>query len=106
MATKVLRKGQWIRIGDDIPPYMIATVELAMTRYQRQQYERIHRLYVPHLSEKHSGDPEANTGSGSVASSNRLEETGRRDFGQHRRLCLATFDTRLESFCNRTEQEF
>ena len=35
MVTKVLRKGQWIRIGDDILPYMIATVELAMTRYQR-----------------------------------------------------------------------
>ena len=96
MATRMEVNDDWVRIGDDIPPYKIVTVELGMTRAQERAYGRIYNHYKKHLSRP------ADDRNPTPANAPAVNDMGLRNMRVHRRLSLATFDLQLEAFCNRT----
>lgn len=100
-ATKIEVLGETTRIGDSIPPYEICTVELRMNAYQASVYNPIYESYIHELSQKDDRQsPKGKQGSSKSAAT--IHAKGRRHQGVHRRLCLATLDPNLETFCNRT----
>ena len=96
MATQMEVNNDLVRIGDDIPPYKIVTVELGMTRAQELSYTKIYNGYKASLSRPtDDGGPTSKTAP-------TVKDKGLRNMRIHRRLGLATFDLQLETFCNRT----
>ena len=72
--------GKVVRIGSDIPPYVIHTVELAMSRDEERAYYRIHESQAKDMGrglDEETGD-------------------GRVDFTKNRRLQHAVLDPRLD----------
>lgn len=97
-ATEMIINGEIHRIGESIPAYEIATVELEMSKTQNEIYQRIYNTYMKDLG--FSTTVEENKRPTAEAPPE-TTEMGIRNHGIHRRLCLATFDPNLETFCNR-----
>lgn len=96
--------GQYIRIGDSIPPYRICSVELEWDdERQFQEYNTIYRRYIRYLTSGRSTAtslPYAVPGSGKPAQIK--GSVGTRSFYVHRILTLITFNKALHTLLERT----
>jgi len=98
--------GQWIRIGDSIPPYRICTVELSWpSALAFQEYNKLFRDYVKYLNQGKPSDqgvlrfqvPGSGQGKSQVQ-----KHGGARAFWLHRILSIMTFNPGLHKMLLRT----
>ncbi len=107
-ATEIVVDGVPSRIGETIPHYEIVTVELKLTMAQQRIYDQMYSFYADQLArqkgvgEEDGADMDTPTagaeGSGGAPV---ITELGIRNNGMHRRLCLMSHDSHLETFCSR-----
>lgn len=98
MASTMDVYGKTVRIGDNIVPYFITTVELEMDPDEKRQYADIWYKWIDHLSRK------THKSGGTDKAKPEADQKGLRDQRVHRFLSLVTFDQRLASLLTRTKE--
>ncbi|RFU35660.1 hypothetical protein B7463_g707, partial [Scytalidium lignicola] len=96
MATQVQNlEGQWIQIGQSVPPYRIVTVELAMTKIQDVRYEETYDKARPRLFKVGTAPSSARNQQAATV------KEGRINLDSHRTLMHATLDSNLPRLITR-----